>query len=155
MPLELYLLNEQFVRENTCWDTRTMDSIIKSGQKDTEASVAKSVNKLLLAASASKARLIVVTWYFMLAFGLIFAVQHWNGPERVHYSNRTQTLGTKTGPLFESPPRPLLKSGMRPLVRGELPYEEYTGVCHELGSYFQEKFRKGYVNFSEKFRKGL
>ena len=22
---------------------------------------------------------------------------------------------------------------------GELPYEEYMGVCHELGSYFQEK----------------
>ena len=33
---------------------------------------AKSVNKLLLAASASKARLIVVTWYFMFAFGLIY-----------------------------------------------------------------------------------
>ena len=38
---------------------------------------------------------------------------------------------------------------------GERPYEEYTGVCHELGSYFQEKFQKGYVNFSQKFRKGL
>ena len=25
---------------------------------------------------------------------------------------------------------------------GELPYEEYTGVCHELGSYFQEKIPK-------------
>ena len=38
---------------------------------------------------------------------------------------------------------------------GELPYEEYTGVCHELGSHFKKKFRKGYVNFSQKFRKGL
>ena len=25
---------------------------------------------------------------------------------------------------------------------GELPYEEYMGVCHELGSYFQEKIPK-------------
>ena len=37
--LMLYLLNEQIVRENTCWDTRATDSIIKSGQKDTEASI--------------------------------------------------------------------------------------------------------------------
>ena len=34
--------------------------------------LAKSVDKLLLAASASKARLIVVTWYFMFAFGLLY-----------------------------------------------------------------------------------
>ena len=40
---------------------------------------------------------------------------------------------------------------------GELPYKEYTGVCHELGSYFQENIPKRvqYVNFSQKFRKGL
>ena len=25
--------------KSTCWDTRAMDSIIKSGQKDTEASI--------------------------------------------------------------------------------------------------------------------
>ena len=25
---------------------------------------------------------------------------------------------------------------------GGLPYVEYTGVCHELGSYFQEKILK-------------
>ena len=41
------------------------------------------------------------------------------------------------------------------LPGGGLPYEEYTGVCHELGSFFKKKFRKGYVNFSQKFRKGL
>ena len=35
----LYLLNEQVVRESTCRDTRATDSIIKSGQKDTEASI--------------------------------------------------------------------------------------------------------------------
>ena len=52
--------------------------------------LAKSVNKLLLAANASKARLTVVTWYFMFAFRLIFAVQHRNGPGRGHYSSRTQ-----------------------------------------------------------------
>ena len=28
-----------------------------------------------------------------------------------------------------------------------LPCEKYTGVCHELGSYFQEKIPKRYVNF--------
>ena len=38
---------------------------------------------------------------------------------------------------------------------GRLPYEEYTGVCHVLGSYFQGKIPKRYVNFSQKFRKGL
>ena len=32
------------------------------------------------------------------------------------------------------------------------PYEEYTRVCHVLGSYFQGK---GYVNFSQKFREIL
>ena len=40
--------------------------------------LAKSVNKLLLAASASKVRLIVVTWYFMFAFGLLYVrFQDW------------------------------------------------------------------------------
>ena len=48
---------------------------------------AKSVSKLLLAASMSKARLIVVTWYFMFAFGLLYVrFQEW----------------LKEGPLFES-----------------------------------------------------
>ena len=49
--------------------------------------LAKSVNKLLLAASASKARLVVVAWYFMFAFGLLYVrFQEW----------------PKDGPLFES-----------------------------------------------------
>ena len=30
---------------------------------------------------------------------------------------------------------------------GELPYVEYTGVCHELGSYFQEKIPKRVCHF--------
>ena len=38
---------------------------------------------------------------------------------------------------------------------GELPYEEYMGVCHELGSYFQEKIPKRVCQFSQKFPKGL
>ena len=39
---------------------------------------AKSVSKLLLAASTSKARLIVVTWYIMFAFGLLYVrFQEW------------------------------------------------------------------------------
>ena len=33
---------------------------------------------------------------------------------------------------------------------GELPYEEYTGVCHELGSYFQEKIPKRMCQFFTK-----
>ena len=30
---------------------------------------------------------------------------------------------------------------------GELPYEEYMGVCHELGSHFQEKIPKRVYQF--------
>ena len=33
---------------------------------------------------------------------------------------------------------------------GELPYEEYMGVCHELGSYFQEKIPKRVSQFFTK-----
>ena len=33
---------------------------------------------------------------------------------------------------------------------GELPYEEYMGVCHELGSYFQEKIPKRVCQFFTK-----
>ena len=33
---------------------------------------------------------------------------------------------------------------------GELPYEEYTGVCHELGSHFQEKNPKRVCQFFTK-----
>ena len=47
----------------------------------------KSVSKLLLAASASKALLIVATWYFMFTFGLLY----------VCFQERP-----KEGPLFES-----------------------------------------------------
>ena len=33
-----------------------------------------------------------------------------------------------------------------------LPYEEYTGVCHELGSYFQEKIPKRVCQFFTKIQ---
>ena len=33
---------------------------------------------------------------------------------------------------------------------GELPNEEYTGVCHELGSHFQEKIPKRICQFFTK-----
>ena len=36
------------------------------------------------------------------------------------------------------------------LPGGELPYEEYMGVCHELGSYFQEKIPKRVCQFFTK-----
>ena len=49
--------------------------------------LAKSVSKLLLAGSTSKACLIVVTWYFMFAFGL----------RKVHFQE-----WPKEDPLFES-----------------------------------------------------
>ena len=32
----------------------------------------------------------------------------------------------------------------------ELPYEEYMGVCHELGSHFQEKIPKRVCQFFTK-----
>ena len=35
---------------------------------------------------------------------------------------------------------------------GELPYEEYMGVCHELGSYFQEKIPKRVCRFFTKIQ---
>ena len=50
-----------------------------------KAALAKSVNKLLLAASVSEAPLTVVTWYFMFAFGLIyvrFRTNLWGGGAR-------------------------------------------------------------------------
>ena len=81
---------------------------------------AKSVNKLLSAASTSKACLIVVTWYFMFAFGLIYVCSsalEWPKEGPLFESNSNKCWAAKTGPLFESPPRPLLASGMRPLDR--------------------------------------
>ena len=37
-----------------------------------------------------------------------------------------------------------------PIPGGGLPYEEYMGVCHELGSYFQEKIPKTVCQFFTK-----
>ena len=37
---------------------------------------------------------------------------------------------------------------------GELPYEEYTGVCHEFGSYFQRKIPKRVCQFFTKIPEG-
>ena len=39
----------------------------------------------------------------------------WDGPLFESYSNKHREA--KTGPLFESPPRPLMKSGLQPLGR--------------------------------------
>ena len=69
--------------------------------------LAKSVSKLLLAASASKARLIVVTWYFMFAFGILYVrFQEWSkeGPLLESDSNKHQDQGkchflSRGGPL--------------------------------------------------------
>ena len=58
--------------------------------------LAKSVSKLLLAASASKARLIVVTWYFMFAFGLLyFRFQEWPKEEPLFESDSNKRKAPK------------------------------------------------------------
>ena len=47
---------------------------------------------------------------------ILYLTQDWIGPERGQYSSRTQINARgKVGPLFESPPRPLLKSVLQPL----------------------------------------
>ena len=61
--------------------------------------LAKSVSKLLLAASTSKARLIAVTWYFMFAFGLLYVrFQEWpkEGPLLESDSNKHQDQNRAT-----------------------------------------------------------
>ena len=58
--------------------------------------LAKSVTKLLLAGSASKARLIVVTWYFMFAFGLLYVhFQEWPKEEPLFESDSNKRQGPK------------------------------------------------------------
>ena len=107
-----------------------------------KVALGKSVSKLLLAASASKARLIVVTWFFYVCFGLLYVrFQEWpkEGPLLESDSNKHQDqnratirvglekiLGAKMGPLFESPPGPLLTSDMRPLDRYGTHSDSYT-----------------------------
>ena len=50
--------------------------------------LAKSVSKLLLAASVSEACLIVVTWCFMFAFGLLYVrFQEWPKEEPLFKSD--------------------------------------------------------------------
>ena len=39
------------------------------------------------------------------------------------------------------------ESHFKPGGGGELPYEAYMGVCHELGSHFQEKIPKRVYQF--------
>ena len=58
--------------------------------------LAKSVGKLLLAASASKAHLIVVTLYFMFAFGLLYVrFQEWPKEEPLFESDSNKCWGPK------------------------------------------------------------
>ena len=58
--------------------------------------LAKSVSKLLLAASASKTCLIVVTWYFMFAFGLLYVCfQEWPKEEPLFESDSNKRQGPK------------------------------------------------------------
>ena len=49
----------------------------------------------------------------------MFAVQNWNGPgeEPLFEMDSNKRRGAKTDLLFESPPGPLLKSGLQPLDR--------------------------------------
>ena len=49
---------------------------------------------------------------------MLHLTQDWSGPGRDHNSSRTQiNAGAKTGPLFESHSRPLLKSVLQFLFR--------------------------------------
>ena len=58
--------------------------------------LAKSVSKLLSAASVSKARLIVVTWYFMFAFGLLYVhFQEWPKEKPLFESDSNKRQGPK------------------------------------------------------------
>ena len=58
--------------------------------------LAKSVSKLLLAASATKACLNVVTWYFMFAFGLLYvSFQEWPKEEPLFESDSNKRQGPK------------------------------------------------------------
>ena len=53
------------------------------------------------------------------------------GPKQGHYLSRTQiNAGAKTAPLFESPPRPLLKLDLQPLGRYGT-HQETIGMRHE------------------------
>ena len=54
----------------------------------------------------------------------------WPGEGPLFESNSNKRRGAKTGPLFESPPRPLLKSGLQPLGRYGT-YQETIGMRHE------------------------
>ena len=96
-----------------------------------KVALAKSVNKLLLAASASKACFIVVTWYFMFAFGLTYVSLEWPRERPLFELDLNEHQWAKTGPLFKSPSRPLLKSGMQPLDR--------YGTCQETISRRREQ----------------
>ena len=58
--------------------------------------LAKSVSKLLSAASASKAHLIVVTWYFMFVFGLLYVrFLEWPKEEPLFESDSNKRQGPK------------------------------------------------------------
>ena len=71
----------------------------------------------------------------------------------VHYYNVCSSAGINTaniGYLFYIA---LMKKRIK-TPGGELPFEEYTGVCHELGSYFQEKIPKMVCQFFTKIPEG-
>ena len=76
------------------------------------------MNKFLLAASAFKPYLIVVTWYvrFPANLCLQFSIgMAWGGP--LFESDLNKRWRFKLRLLFKSFPGPLLKSGVGPLVR--------------------------------------
>ena len=74
--------------------------------------LAKSIDKLLLAASASKACLIVVTLYFMFAFGLLYVRFQANLCLQFSIGMAQGGAIIRVGIKW-----PLLTSGMRPLDR--------------------------------------
>ena len=65
----------------------------------------------------------------------------------VHLPSYQYTIQSISG---YSRPSVIYLSGTSPGGGGELPYEEYMGVCLELGSHFQEKIPKRVCQFFTK-----
>ena len=71
-------------------------------------------------------------------------VGYWRGKIAI------KRLAKASGSTKEEAERWLLKQPLYQIPGGRLPYEEYMGVCHELGSHFQEKIPKRVCQFFTK-----
>ena len=60
----------------------------------------------------------------------------WPGEGQLFESDSNKRRGAKTGPLFESSPRPLLKSGLQPLGRYGTYQETISRRLEQMFVYF-------------------